>query len=127
MNYVVVDRNFFSLPHTRDIFYGIVNKTSGQDIGDTINFDGIIEKVCSSPKAERKFMYNKLRAKLHSQNLSVYRLAQMTGICSSDLYKALGGNIKFYDGWQQRIADALGCDKVDLFCGDGDTDGKGDK
>lgn len=70
-------------------------------------------------------MFTKLKSEMARQNISAYRLAQMTGICSSDIYKALGGNIKFYDGWQQRIADALGCDKVELFCGDGSADGKG--
>lgn len=63
-------------------------------------------------------MYQILRARLNEKGITVYRLAQLTGIAAPDLYTALGGKKPLYPGWRRRIAEALEVPEEFLFSED---------
>ena len=57
----------------------------------------------------------KLIKELEAQNISRYKLSQITGIAHPSIYNAIDGKIPMYDGWKMRIAEALGKSEEDLF------------
>lgn len=63
-------------------------------------------------------MYQKLINKLATENMSVYKLSQKTGIANNHLYRALGGHMTLFPGWKKRIAKALDCTVEELFSDD---------
>ena len=60
-------------------------------------------------------MYSKLKEEMQRQHITGYGLAKRTGISCSDIYNALTGKKYMFDGWKQRIAEALGQPVEDLF------------
>lgn len=60
-------------------------------------------------------MYKKLKEELKKQGITKYRLAQLTGIASSDIYQCMNGKKIMFNGWKKRIADALESTVEELF------------
>ena len=60
-------------------------------------------------------MYNKLKTVMAERHITGYALAKMTGITSSNIYRALNGKVEFFTGWKKRIADALNVPIDELF------------
>lgn len=50
-----------------------------------------------------------------AKGLSQWKLAQLTGIHPTNLYKVESGQLRLYPGWRQRIAEALGVREEDLY------------
>ena len=60
-------------------------------------------------------MYEKLKEVMKSKGITTNRLARMSNITSQSLYSALKGDVKLYDGWKKRIAEALETPEEELF------------
>lgn len=58
---------------------------------------------------------NQLKKEMKKQNITGYRLSQLTGISSSDLYNAIAGKKPMFPGWKKRISEALNVPMADLF------------
>lgn len=67
-------------------------------------------------------MNDTLKSAMKQKHISGYKLAQMTGISSPDVYQALNGTKPMFNGWKKRIADALEMTVDELFPEDGDAD-----
>lgn len=59
--------------------------------------------------------FDKLRAEIDKRNMTINKLARLSDITSQSLYAAMNGDVKFWPGWKNRIADALEMDVDDLF------------
>lgn len=71
-------------------------------------------------------MYKKLKEEMKSRHITGYKLSKLTGISMSDVYSALRGERKMYNGWKQRIADAFEMSVDELFPSD-EEDGEEDE
>lgn len=71
-------------------------------------------------------MIEKLKQAMSEKHISGYKLSQMTGISSSDIYQALKGTKPMFKGWKVRIADALEMSVDELFPTD-EMDGEDDE
>ena len=60
-------------------------------------------------------MYEKLRREMRKQGFSVHKLAMKSGISPSSLYHVFKGDLKFYDGWKQKISVTLNKTTKELF------------
>ncbi len=60
-------------------------------------------------------MYEKLLEEMKRRGITRNKLAKMSDITPSDLYSALNGERKFYDGWKKRVCDVLEMDIDELF------------
>lgn len=60
-------------------------------------------------------MYENLKKAFREKNVSANQVAIATKIHPSDIYAAMRGDRKFYDGWKIRIADYLKMDMQELF------------
>lgn len=60
-------------------------------------------------------MYKELQEEMKRQGITGYRLAKMIHVCRSDLYCALKGTKPMYQGYKERIAEALKRPVSDLF------------
>jgi lambda repressor-like predicted transcriptional regulator len=60
-------------------------------------------------------MYDTFKNVLKEKGISMYRAALNAGIQPSDIYSAVRGDRKFYDGWKHRISKALEMDPEDVF------------
>lgn len=72
-------------------------------------------------------MHEKLKAVMESRHISGYKLSQLTNIGISDVYSALRGDKKMYNGWKQRIADALEMSVDELFPEEAEKGGDADE
>lgn len=59
--------------------------------------------------------FGTLRQELQQREISVNKLALMSGIASSSLYAAMAGNVRFWPGWKKKIAAALEMEVRELF------------
>ncbi|MCH3954078.1 MAG: helix-turn-helix transcriptional regulator [Eubacterium sp.] len=60
-------------------------------------------------------MYDTFKNVLKEKGISMYRVARNAGIQPTDIYAAVHGNKKFFDGWKRRISKALEMDPEDVF------------
>ncbi len=72
-------------------------------------------------------MHEKLKSVMKEKHITGYKLSQLTGIAISDVYCALRGDKKMYNGWKQRIADALEMSVDELFPEEAEKGGDADE